>query len=36
MGNELNVIILMPMEETQKSELMSVAPGSNFIFVSYK
>lgn len=36
MGNELNVIILMPMEETQKSELMSVAPGSNFTFASAK
>lgn len=36
MENELNIVVLMPMEERQKSDLMAVAPGANFIFSSAK
>jgi phosphoglycerate dehydrogenase-like enzyme len=34
MKNELNVVVLMPMEERQKSDLMAMATGANFIFSS--
>jgi len=34
--NEINIVVLMPMEERQISDLISVAPGANFIFASAK
>ena len=36
MENEIDIVVLMPMEEGQISELTSVAPGANFIFSSAK
>lgn len=36
MENEIDIVVLMPMEERQISDLMSVAPGANFIFSSAK
>ncbi len=36
MEKEINVVVLMPMDDSHKIDLMSVAPGSNFIFTSAK
>lgn len=36
MEKEINVVVLMPMNDSHKIDLMSVAPGSNFIFTSAK
>lgn len=34
MNNEINILILMPMDEEQKLAIMKVAPSANFIFSS--
>ncbi len=36
MEKEINVVVLMPMDDRHKIDLMSVAPGYNFIFTSAK
>ena len=36
MGNEMNIVVLMPMEERHISDLMAVAAGAKFIFTSAK
>ncbi|WP_346912389.1 D-2-hydroxyacid dehydrogenase [Clostridium sp.] len=36
MENEMNIVVLMPMEERHISDLMAVAAGANFIFTSAK
>ncbi len=36
MEKEINIVVLMPMEDKHRNDLMSVAPGSNFIFTSAK
>lgn len=36
MEKEINVVVLMPMDDRHKIDLMSVAPGANFIFTSAK
>jgi phosphoglycerate dehydrogenase-like enzyme len=36
MEKEINIVVLMPMEDRHRNDLMSVAPGSNFIFTSAK
>ncbi|WP_346871422.1 D-2-hydroxyacid dehydrogenase [Clostridium sp. UBA5119] len=36
MEKEINVVVLMPMDDSHKIDLMSVAPGSNYIFTSAK
>lgn len=36
MNKETNIVVLMPMEDEQKTELMKVMPGGNFIFSSVK
>jgi len=36
MEKEINVVVLMPMDDSHKIDLMSVAPRSNFIFTSAK
>lgn len=36
MEKEINVVVLMPMDDSHKIDLMSVAPGANFIFTSAK
>lgn len=36
MEKEINIVVLMPMEDRHRNDLMSVAPGNNFIFTSAK